>query len=193
MSSTRAWLFRVLVLASGGLLLYSWFQPWWSARVMAVVGEHHVVIHPFGLEVILEDIYNFIDVAAADIPAWVTPVMWAYLAIAIAALLFSLWAKDKELKLWKVRFTLPSWTIGIVGFSYIVVAVTMFIIATMKTADLGIPLIGITETQGFEVLEGLSVSIKSDLQLGYWLAYGAGTLLILLALLRNKIIGRSDQ
>ncbi len=192
MSSTRAWLFRVLVLASGGLLLYSWLIPWWSARIMEVGGKDHIVIYPFGLQVNLEGVHSFIDVAANDLPAWVTPFMWAYVGIAIAALLYSLFAQDKEIRVWKVRFTLPSLTIGIVGFSYIVVAVIMVIIASIKTGDLGVELIGTVITDEYDEIEGY-VNVRSGLVLGYWLAYVAGTLLILLALLRNKIIGKSDQ
>ena len=136
MSSTRAWLFRVLVLASGGLLLYSWFMPWWSAYIRELVGKEHMVIRPWGLEVDKSALGEYLElVTGYDLPSWFPQAMWAYLGIVIAALLFSLWAKDKDLKFWKVRFTLPSLIIGIVGFSYIVVLVTAAIVATIKTGD----------------------------------------------------------
>ncbi len=188
MSSTRAWLFRVLVLASGGLLLYSWFQPWWSAYAIGYPGKEHLLIRPWGLEVDKTIIGPYLgSVTGWEMPALLTPAMWTYLAIAIAALLFSLWAKDKDLKFWKVRSTLPSWTIGIVGFSYIVVLVTMVIVAAIKTGEVvGMKLIGSTVLS----VAGDTGPMVADLQLGYWLAYGAGTLLIVLALLRNKIIGQ---
>ncbi len=191
MSSTRDWLFRVLVLASGGLLLYSWFIPWWSAHIIEVGGIDHIVIYPFGLQVNLEGVHSFIDVAANDLPAWVTPFMWAYVGIAIAALLYSLFAKDKEIRVWKVRFTLPSLTIGIVGFSYIVVAATAVTVLAIKAGAFGVPVIGTVITDYIDEIEGY-VNLVTSLRFGYWLAYGAGTLLIVLALLRNKIIGKRD-
>jgi hypothetical protein len=46
----RTWLFRGLVLASVGLLVWSWFMPWWSAWVWAIDVKDAVVIRPWGLE-----------------------------------------------------------------------------------------------------------------------------------------------
>jgi hypothetical protein len=119
--------------------------------------------------------------------------MWAYLGIVIAALLFSLWAKDKDIRIWKAGFKLPSLIIGVAGFSYIVVLVTAAIVATIKTGEvLDMQLIGTTAIalEGGTGEAGSSGFIVADARLGYWLAWGAGTLLILLALLRNKIIGK---
>jgi hypothetical protein len=165
-------------------------MPWWSAYVVGSPGKEHIMIRPWGLELDLTVVGPYLGlVTGYEMPVWLTPTMWAYLGIVIAGLLFSLWAKDKELKLWKVRSTLPSLIIGIVGFSYIVVLVTMFIVATIKTGDvLGLKLIGTTVVS----IGGNRGTIVSDLQLGYWLAWSAGTLLIVLALLRNKIIGKSS-
>jgi hypothetical protein len=170
-------------------LLYSWFIPWWSVRIVEDDMDH-VWLHPWGLEVTKEAAL-YIDLSAAEMPVWFTPAMWAYLGIVVAALLFSLWAKDKELKLWKVRSTLPSWTIGIVGFSYIVVAATAVTVLAIKAGAFGVPVIGTVITDYIDEIEGY-VNLVTSLRFGYWLAYGAGALLILLALLRNKIIGKRD-
>ncbi len=196
MSSTRAWLFRVLVLASGGFLLYSWLAPWWSAFIRELPGKEHMVIRPWGLE--LDNVLDpYMDLAAGwELPSWFPQAMWAYLGIVIAVLLFSLWAKDKDIRIWKAGFKLPSLIIGVAGFSYIVVLVTAAIVATIKTGDvLDMQLIGTTAIalEGGTGEAGSSGFIVADALLGYWLAWGAGTLLIVLALLRNKIIGKSDQ
>ncbi len=196
MSSTRAWLFRVLVLASGGLLAYSWFTPWWSAYVRELGGRDHIVIMPWILDVDKDKLGMFMDlVTGYDLPVWFFPAMWAYLGIVIAALLFSLFAKDKVIKVWKGTFNLPSLIIGIAGFSYIVVAITMVIVTTIMIGDaLGMKFIGVTSiyVEGVTQEGGGQGFVVADLQLGYWLAWGAGTLLIILALLRNKIIGKRD-
>lgn len=188
MKNARASLFRVFVVVSGGLLLYSWFVPWWAARVQELRGTDHVVIHPWGLQVnsprILQYLPPGVDLA---MPSWFTPVMWAYLGLAIAALLFSLFANDKPIKVWKVRFTLPSLIIGAVGLSYVVVVISAGGVTAMRLADSNMPLTGrIVVDVGSDIGTGI---VYTGLQLGYMLAAAAGLALIVIALLREKIIG----
>ena len=188
MSNARAWLFRGLVLAFGGLLVFSWFRPWWAVGIVEEEGAQNVWLHPWGIEV-TKEAKTYIDLTAAQMPGWFTPAMWVYLGIVIAALLFSLWAKDKELNIWKVRLTLPSLTIGVVGFSYIALLVTAVTVLRIKLADFGVPLTGRSITDYIDEIEGY-VNLITGLQFGYWLAIAAGTSLIVVALLRSKIIGK---
>ncbi len=191
MGNIREWLFRLLVLAAGGLLLLSWFMPWWAADISAL-GPKMLTIRPWGLE-------NRIDpswagfVSGAEMPGWFAPLMWAFLGLAIAVLLVSLFIKNKEVKFWRLRFNLPSLTLGLVGFSYIVVAVLAVIVAAIRTGDFyETKLIGtiFVEIGGGGEAGELSSFVTGRLLLGYWLACAAGPLLMGLALARNKIIGR---
>ena len=185
MSNARVWLFRVLILAAAGLMLYSWFMPWWMANVFEIA-EDAVVIRPWGLEENLGPMVSMIK--GSDMPAFFAPAMWTYLGLAIAALLFALWVKDRDVRLLRINFNLPKFIIGLVGFSYIVVVVLAVIIAAIRTGDFyGLKLIGYTFVDlGDPMVSG----IEAGLLLGYWLACAIGPLLIVLALLRNKIIGK---
>ena len=55
MGNSKIWLFRGLVLVGIGLLLLSWFMPWWSINVYEI-GPDAAVIRPWGLETQLRDV-----------------------------------------------------------------------------------------------------------------------------------------
>ncbi|GAI56414.1 unnamed protein product, partial [marine sediment metagenome] len=177
--------FRILVLAAAGLMLVSWFMPWWAASILEL-GEAAVVIRPWGLEADLREMNPMI--AGSDMPVWFAPLMWTYLGICIGLLLLSLLVKGKAFSLGKFRFSLPKVLIGGVGLSYIVVVVLAVIIAAIRTGDFyNVKLIGYSFVSLGESYES---GIESGLQFGYWLASGVGSLLIVLALFRNKIVGK---
>jgi hypothetical protein len=181
--SLRVWLFRFLVLVASGLMVVSWILPWWRGD-LSLVGAY-VQIRPWGLETDLGAYATYID--SAFMPVWFAPVMWTYLGLCIAALLFSMFAKNKEIRIWKIKSTLPGFIIGLVGFSYIAIVITAVIFAAIRSGDFyGTHLIGKTgvdfKTEHF--------SVNANLLIGYWLACGTGTLLAILALLRHKITGQ---
>ena len=190
-------IFRILILTAVGFMLLSWFMPWWSYDVQAVT-SNTVTIRPWGLEnrLTVRDVYNDIpDYYMLGnlrchfvLPYWFAPVMWTYLGLCVTALLFSMFVKGKELKVWKIRSTLPSLILGSVGFSYIVIIVLSVFVAAMRTGDffdlklIGLPHINLAEVQA---------SIREAIPLpGYWLACAVGPLLIILALFRNKIVDK---
>ena len=187
MGRPRVWLFRGLVIVAAGLMLLSWFMPWWSADVLYFFLEKAIVIHPYGLEVCpVEEIAGVIP--GAEMPAWFAPLMWAYLGVCLLSLLSSLFVGEKEFSLSKRRYKKAKLLIGGVGLSYIVVVVLAVIIAAIRTGDFwGLRL------QGYTFIS-LGYPMESDLYarllLGYWLACAVGPLLIVLALLRNKVIGK---
>jgi hypothetical protein len=187
MTNIGSWIFRILVLLAAGLLLYSWFQPWWGIDVFELV-DKAVVIHPYGLEHKLGGNYQLIS--ESDMPVWFTPLMWAYLAVAMLALSVGIFIKDKHFHIGKIKFNLPSFIIGLTGLSYIVVVIAAFVVASMKVAEFGIPLVG----DGYIDFGGFMVSgSHQSLQLGYWLACAAGPLLLILAVLRRKIVGNNNS
>lgn len=169
-------------------MLLSWFMPWWSINVYEI-GENAAVIRPWGLETQLRESEQAL-IAGAEMPGWFAPFTFTYLGIAMLALVFSLFAKDKQFKFGSIKFTLPSLLIGLVGLSYIVVVITMFVVATIRTGDYfgGINLIGYTY---IDLGEPYVSGADAGLLWGYWLACVVGPLLVVLALVRNKIIGES--
>ncbi len=187
MKDKQVWLSRILVLIPGGLLVASWFLPWWTARVQELHGSDHVVMHPWGVDVNSPKILSYMPPTVdLNLPDFFAPAMWAYLGLVTLALLFALFAKNGVLKVWKVRFTLPNLIIGVVGLSYIGALITAGVITTIRLADAGMPLMGkITVVVGSDIGTG---TVFSNLGLGYWLGAAAGVLLVIVALLRDRII-----
>ncbi len=183
--NARAWLFRGLILIAAGLMVLTWFMPWWEANVVILQGAN-VVIHPWGLTNTLDFFVTYID--GADMPGWFKYVMFAYLIIAVIALLSSAFLKNKTVKILRFKFTLPQLVILIVGISYIVVLVTAAIFAAIRTGDFwGMHLLGKT----LIVINDLESEVIAGFLPGYYVAYAAGILMVILALLRNKITGKT--
>ena len=183
MGNSKVWLFRGLVIVAAGLMVVSWILPWWGADA-ADIGKNVVIIHPYGLEQHLGEFAVYI--AGSEMPVWFAPLMWTYLGLCIAALLFSLFASEKRVGLGKFKLSLPKLLIGGVGLSYIIVAVVAIIVAAIRTGAFDLPLQGSTSfTVGPE-----RVSIDASLRFGYYMAYAVGLSCIALALLRDKIIGK---
>ncbi|MFC1875122.1 hypothetical protein ACFLY3_03105 [Chloroflexota bacterium] len=187
MSNARVWLFRFLLLAAGAFFVWTWFQPWWESVIREA--PFWIQIRPWGLEHNLGPYVVYIPELKQPMPAFFAPAMWVYLGLSIAAILFSLFAKNKQFNIWKLRFNLPSFLIGVIGLSYIVIAAAAYVLGSIRTAAMGVFFRGTTyvEIDLFPV----GANADSDLTLGFWLACAVGPLLVILALLRNKIIGTS--
>lgn len=186
-SNGRIWLFRGLVVIAAGFLVVTWFMPWWNADC-AELSKNAVVVRPWGLE---DDLgfYSFM-LDDARMPGWFAPFAFTYLGVVLVMLLLSLFAKDGVFKFWKFKLTLPSVLIGLAGISYIGVAVIAIVVMVMRMGDFfgGIPLIGkITIPLEAGTMEG---HITTSLETGYFLTYLVGILLIVLALFRDRILGR---
>lgn len=189
MNNRRLWMFNGLIIIGIGLMLISWFLPWWSCDIY---GEQSfgnaVVIHPYGFIDNLGTFASYIDGSA--MPAWFGPLMWIYLGICLACLLFSIFS-NRKFSFRKREFTLSEFLIGIVGLSYIAVVIVAVIVMAIRTGDFyGTHLIGKTR---FAVMEFVEGDVYASLKLGYWLACGVGPLFIVLSILRNKIIGKGVQ
>jgi hypothetical protein len=186
--SRRVWLFRCLVIVSAGFLLLTWFLPWWSAYTTAA-GDNSFVIHPYGLDISEQMLFYKTFIPDIEMPGYFTPLMWLYLGLVVVALLIGAWLKDKSIGLFRRRFNLSRWLIGIVGFSYVVVVILAVIVASIRTSDFGMThfLGGNYVSYGWKA----ESYVEGQLLLGYWLACAVGPLLIVLALLRNRIIGKA--
>ena len=187
MNNVRPWLFRGLVVAAAAFLVVTWFMPWWRGDC-AELSRDAVLVHPWGLE----DDLGFMSFAVDDarMPGWFAPFMFTYLGVVLVALLYSLFAKDRVIKLGKFRVTLPGLIIGLVGLSYLLVPVVALVYMKIRLPCFygGIPLSGhITIPLEEGSMEG---HITTSLEPGYYLAYVAGLLLVILALFRDRILAR---
>ncbi|MFZ7133472.1 MAG: hypothetical protein ACOWWR_14065 [Eubacteriales bacterium] len=189
MSLYRAWFFRILIASTIALMIVGWFMDWWACQIYEIGIMDVVVIHPWGLWMNEDEIGLFMSrISGADMPGWFAYVMWAYLAICIVLLLYSMFIKEKTINLFKkIHINLPSLIMIGIGISYIIVVLIALIFAAVRTGDFfDMHLIGFTLVDAGEPLIS---GAEADLKLGYWLSCAVGPILIILALLRNKIIG----
>jgi hypothetical protein len=187
MSNLRTWIFRGLVIIVAALIVVSWMGPWWTVDITGGVKlPEAVVVHPYGLTLDVAEFEGFVQ--GATMPGFFSPLMWTYFGLSILALIFSLFVKNKELKILKIRGSLSSWIIGIVGFSCIVVVIAAATMISIRAADyFDMKLLGTLEIYDHPITYA-----TGTLEFSYWLACATGPLLIILALLRNKITGQKQ-
>ncbi len=172
------WLFRVLVIAAIALMITSFTMPWWIARfaddVTSIDSQSAgaVNIYGWGLRHNLTRLASYVQ---GDItPFYQTVLAWAYIGLSAGLALFFTCLKGKKGQL------LP----GIIGAAYIIyVAVAIFKVVSERIAYVQIPLEGLIV---FPLIEQVgSITVLTSLQPGYYLAYAAGSILIILALFRG--------
>lgn len=182
----RLWFFRALILIGAGIMLMSWFSPWWSARISDLAGADHIVLRPWGVEMVSE-VKTYADRSLYEMPAFFTPLMWAYLGFCMLALAVSLFV-TKRVSVGRFNLSLQQLLVGFVGFSYVVAVVTAYTIAQIRSGMAGMEFVGTSMV--FNPMTAGNTRIVSALQMGYWLSAGAGAYLLVLALLRSVIVGR---
>lgn len=190
MSSTRggvgamAWIFRVLLVAAAAFMVYSWFQPWWSADVAVVKGEFDMVLRPWGIEAVAQVRANA-DTAQFEMPAFFAPFMWVYLSLCMLALAASLFL-NRRISIGPINVPVAVLLIGLVGLSYMSVLGIAYGLGTLRSEWAGANFIG--KSTIVHAGTGNKVKMVSDIMIGYWLALGAGGVLTLLALVRGLFI-----
>lgn len=185
-NGTGAWIFRVLIVAAAAFMLYSWYAPWWSAKFSAIPGSNHMVLHPWGIEAVGR-VRQFSDNSLYDMPAFFAPFVWTYLGICMLALLVSLFVR-KQISIGRMRIQLASLLIALVGLSYVGTAVIAFAVGMVKAEAADTNFIG-RSTVTNPNYSG-EITMTSQLEYGYWLALAAGVVLIVLALIRRRFVGR---
>lgn len=187
-SDILVWIFRILLVAGAGLMIYSWLQPWWSADIAVIKGDNDMVLHPWGADVAGVVRAN-IDESAFEmpLPGIFAGFMWVYFAVCMAALALSLF--------WNRRFSIGkislSWAmvfILAVGLSYAIAAGMAYGIGTLKASASGANFIG--KSNVLEPGSGAKLKMVSQLQIGYWLALAAGGYLVVLGLIRPLFVRR---
>ena len=175
-----AWIFRVLLVAATAFMVYSWFQPWWSADVAVIQGTDDLVLHPWGVEAVGQ-VRMGADPALYQMPPFFTPFVWTYFAVAMLALAASLFL-NVNLTLGRIRLPLAAVLIVLVGLSYLVAVGLAYWIGDMRASGMDIKFIG--RSRYTDPTSHRKIQMVSDLRDGYWYALYAGVALVVLGLVR---------
>jgi hypothetical protein len=189
-SSTRngvgvmAWIFRALLVAGAAFMVYTWFQPWWSADVAVIKGPNDMVLHPWGVEAVAQ-VRSNTDTAQFDMPGFFAPLMWVYLGACMLALAASLFI-NRRIKLGPINLPIAMILIALVGLSYMSALGIAYGIGTLRSGWAGANFIG--KSSILQAETGTKIKMVSQLELGFWLSLGAGGFLTLLALVRGLFV-----
>ena len=181
------WIFRVLLVAGAAFMVYSWFAPWWSATLGGLPGKDQLVMRPWGVQVTAQVKASGSE-SLYSMPWIFAPFMWTYLTVCMLALAASLFV-DRTISLGRIRLSLAVVLIGLVGLSYMAAVGIAYGVGELKAGWAGSNFIGTSSVKN--AMTGVKVKMVSDLQIGYWLALGAGAVLFVLALLRGLFVGKS--
>jgi hypothetical protein len=186
----RVWLFRLLVIIGILIFLAAWFLPWWNMDVEGF-GRNLVQIRPWGLAV-AEKMEQFkVLMKGAEMPNWFPAFMWAYLGLCMIALLIGMFISGKKLSIGKLKFSLSQLLVGGVGFSYIFAGAFAAVYAgTRMKNTFGVALQGRTH---IDFGDPLTAYVNTSMELGWYLVFAAGLLLILVAIFRDKIVGEQQS
>lgn len=180
------WIFRILLLAAAAFMFYSWFQPWWIADVAVVPGTDDLVLHPWGVEA-ARQIRVQADPQLYAMPAFFSPFVWTYFAVAMLALAVSLFVNMK-LSLGRIKLPIAALLIAFVGLTYLLAVGLAYWIGGMRATAIGTNFIG--ESQYTDPTSMRKLDMVSSLQDGYWYAMYAGVALFVLALIRFLFVRR---
>jgi len=176
------WIFRVLLVAAGAFMLYSWFQPWWSGNFVVIPGDNDMVLHPWGVEAVSQVSSNVDEsLFSLPFPGIFAGFMWVYLVVCMLGLLASLFWTGR-LRLGRISLPWAMIIILLVGISYAAAAGIAFEIGTLKAAASGAKFIG--NSSVLEPATGAKVRMTSQLELGFWLSIAAGGILAFLGIVR---------
>jgi len=175
-----AWIFRILLVAAGAFMVYSWFQPWWSADIAVFPGTDDLVLHPWGIETIPQ-VRVAADPALYQMPGFFGPFVWTYFTVAMLALLAALFV-NVQIPLGRVRLPLAALLIIAVGLSYALAPTIAYYIGDMRASGMDMKFIG--RSRYTDPTSNRKVQMVSELRDGFWYAYYAAGALVVLGLVR---------
>lgn len=181
------WIFRILLLAAAAFFVYTFFAPWWSAKLAALPGDNHLVLHPWGVEVTAQ-VRASGNHALYAMPWFFEPFIWVYFAACLLALAASLVLK-RQIKIGPIRLPLATVLIGLVAVSYLAAAGIAYGVGELRADWAGANFIG--KSTVTDAGTGNKTKMVSDLEIGYWLAVGAGAALLALSVLRRLFVGKA--
>jgi len=183
-TSAGVWIFRVLVVAAAAYMVYTWFAPWWGAKVAVLPGNDHLVLHPWGIEAVAQIRANA-DESLYSMPWFFAPFMWTYLTVCMLALAASLFV-DRTVSIGRIKLPLAAIMIGVVGLSYLVCVSLAFAIGELRAGWAGSNFIGKSMIHNTTI--DADIKMTSALKIGYWLALYSGPALMFLALIRGLFV-----
>jgi hypothetical protein len=178
----REWLYRVLVLAAGVLMVISALLPWWQTQIWhyEVGTPWNLTIHMYGIprSEAPSELASFGDLT----PAYQMVLAWLYVAASFGLALWSTWLKGKKGQLLMA-------VVGVMFAAY--AATTAYVVIANRVADFGGTLTGpslisVPQQDNSDV----KLNLNGKLQMGWYLAYVAAGVMVLLALLRRIIAGK---
>ena len=183
-ASAGVWIFRVLVVAAAAYMVYTWFAPWWGAKVAVLPGEDHLVLHPWGVEAVAQIRANA-DESLYSMPWFFAPFMWTYLTACMLALAASLFV-DRTVSIGRIKLPLATVLIGLVGVSYFACVSLAYAVGELRAGWAGSNFIGKSMIHNSTI--DAKIKMTSALKIGYWLALYSGPALIFLALIRGLLV-----
>jgi hypothetical protein len=183
-ASAGVWIFRVLVVAAAAYMVYTWFAPWWGAKVAVLPGEDHLVLHPWGVEAVAQIRANA-DESLYSMPWFFAPFMWTYLTVCMLALAASLFV-DRTVSIGRIKLPLATVLIGLVGVSYFACVSLAYAVGELRAGWAGSNFIGKSMIHNSTI--DAKIKMTSALKIGYWLALYSGPALIFLALIRGLFV-----
>ncbi len=178
----RIWIFRMLVIASSALMISSFYMPWWIAVFTKGLSSStgSVDIYGWGLSHSLTLLAGYVTEDVT--PLYQSIIAWVYMGISVCLALGSTWLKSKKGQL----------ILGGIGAVYMLyTAIAVFVVISNRIAYDHIPLQGSTVITLQNQMD--FITVESGLCPGYYLAYAAGGLLIVLALIRGMIAGKTTK
>jgi len=177
LKSWRFWFFNALLLSAVIMMVVSFMGPWWTSRIEPAPGQPSAIgmvieIFQWGIpegphvEHYMEDVTPDYQIALARI----------FLAGSIALAFASSWLRGLAGKL----------ILGLVGAAWVGYALGAYYLISSRTAEYGMPLQGKETVYDFVFI----VVATSGFEFEYYLAYAAGLLCILPAVMRSLITGK---
>jgi hypothetical protein len=178
----REWLYRMLVLIAGVLMVISALLPWWKAQIWhyELGTPWNITIYQWGIPrgEAPSELASFGDFT----PAYQMVLAWVYVAASIGLMLWSTWLKGKKGQLLMAA-------VGLIFAAY--AATAAYVVIANRVADFGGTLTGpslISVPQ--QDVSDVKLNLTGKLQTGWYLAYITAGVTILLALLRRIIAGK---
>jgi hypothetical protein len=157
------WILRLLVLTAVVIAVISFTQPWWKGFISGGV----INIYGWGLR---HTVQNFAQYLIGDVtPDWQVNLAWGFVALSSIVAIIGVFIK----RWWGSLLT------GIAGIGFIAYAYTaMYVVISDRLADFRAPL------EGYYSI-GLGVSLNASIQSSYYLAFVAGGIMLLVAIIKG--------
>jgi hypothetical protein len=168
------WVFRFLVIAATILMILSFTMPWWKATFTIGFSSDTSVVNVYGWG-LRHSLTLLASYVTRDVtPLYQTILAWIYIGTIGSLAIVSTWVKGIKGQLLLA---------GTANTYILYAAISVFVVISNRVSHDNIPLQGATVIPLIEQMD--FITVQSSLQPGYYLAYVAAGLLIILAMLRT--------